>query len=249
MSMPSTVGAGRALLNSAQAFDPRTIVGLKFWLDASRISGLSDGAAVAQWDDSSGQGNHATQATAANQPVYKAGVINGRPVVRFDGSNDSLRAPFGLAHQHTQFVVLRFVVAGGSPAGFFASDNTSYAGGFIYTGGKLCVYETGANFSEGSTETAGVASIQSFISASTGLNYRHFKNGAEIVKTGTNNIGTGTPSQYVLGARANSTSFSNCDIAEVLCYNSALSDSDRARVQNYLGAKYGIAGGFSYVQS
>lgn len=64
--------------------------GAVLWFDASKITGLNDGDAVGTWNDSSGNGYDATQATADNKPIYKTNIINGYPVVRFDGSNDVL---------------------------------------------------------------------------------------------------------------------------------------------------------------
>jgi hypothetical protein len=56
-------------------------------LDSRRISGLSDGNAVSQWDDASRSGWNVTQATGALQPLYKTAIKGGQPVVRFDGEN------------------------------------------------------------------------------------------------------------------------------------------------------------------
>src|ERR671913_280317 len=69
---------------------PQTIPNLGIWLDATKITGLAGGAAVSQWDDASGNGNHATQATGTAQPSYQTAVQNGLPVVRFDGTSDFL---------------------------------------------------------------------------------------------------------------------------------------------------------------
>jgi len=57
---------------------------LSGWYKADAITGLSDGAAVTSWVDSSGRGNTLTQATAAAQPSYETNEINSLPVVRFD---------------------------------------------------------------------------------------------------------------------------------------------------------------------
>ncbi len=46
---------------------------------------------MAAWADASGQGNDATQATAALRPTYRTNMLNGKPVVRFDGADDYLR--------------------------------------------------------------------------------------------------------------------------------------------------------------
>ena len=55
-------------------------------LDA-RFIAQSDNTAVSQWDDRSGNGKNASQATAANQPTFQVAEMNGNPVVRFDGAN------------------------------------------------------------------------------------------------------------------------------------------------------------------
>lgn len=59
-------------------------------LDSRHITGLSNGNAVTTWSDRSGNARDVTQATPANQPSYQTSVQGGQPVVRFDGSNDSL---------------------------------------------------------------------------------------------------------------------------------------------------------------
>jgi hypothetical protein len=58
------------------------------------ISGapLVDGDTVAGWVDLAKPQSyaHAIQSTVANRPIYKTGIQNGRPVVRFDGVDDRL---------------------------------------------------------------------------------------------------------------------------------------------------------------
>ncbi len=60
---------------------PTSISDLKFWFSAKSITGKSDGDSVTQWDDLSGNGLHATEATYA--PLYYSSVINGLPGLRF----------------------------------------------------------------------------------------------------------------------------------------------------------------------
>lgn len=53
---------------------------------------------VARHLDQSGQGNHPVQATASKRPLFKTGIVNGLPVLRYDGSDDFLKTPvFGAA--------------------------------------------------------------------------------------------------------------------------------------------------------
>jgi len=59
-------------------------------LDSRRISGLSDGDDVGQWDDVSGSGWNVTQSDSTKKPNYKTGIQGGQPVVRGDGVRDRL---------------------------------------------------------------------------------------------------------------------------------------------------------------
>jgi len=78
----------------SRPFSPARLSGLALWLDPSQGITLNSGA-VSQWDDKSGNGNDAAQATAANQPLYKTAPdgINSAPALLFDGANDNLAVP------------------------------------------------------------------------------------------------------------------------------------------------------------
>jgi hypothetical protein len=73
------------------AFDPLSL-SPALWLKADALA-LADAAAVSSWTDSSGNARHATQGTGANQPTYRTNIVNGKPVIRFDGSTDHLVTP------------------------------------------------------------------------------------------------------------------------------------------------------------
>lgn len=59
----------------------------------SRFINQSDNTAISQWNDNSGSGNNATQATGLNQPTFQTAELGGNGVVRFDGTNDFLESP------------------------------------------------------------------------------------------------------------------------------------------------------------
>ncbi len=84
--------------------------GMVLWLKADAIKGLADGAAVTQWDDSSGNGRNFTQGTVSKQPAYVASEANfgNKPAVRFDGG-DKLSIAYDAELNTNQFTV--FVVA------------------------------------------------------------------------------------------------------------------------------------------
>jgi len=108
----------RWMIMKRGGWTPKSIPGLNLWVKADQISG-SDGMAVATWLDLSGKNNHLTQATSAYQPLLKTGIINGKPVVRFDGVNDYLDRTFlaDLPQPNTIFIVVKY-------SGNFATSST-----------------------------------------------------------------------------------------------------------------------------
>ncbi len=66
---------------------------LVFWLDANQISTLVSGSKVSSLTDLSGKGHN----VASNQgkPQFVKDVVNGNPVIRFDGINSDLRGDLG----------------------------------------------------------------------------------------------------------------------------------------------------------
>ena len=64
---------------------------LTLHLAANDIAGLQDGDSVDQWNDLSGMDNHLFQDDGGAQPTYVEDVINGLPVIRFDGSQFLVR--------------------------------------------------------------------------------------------------------------------------------------------------------------
>ena len=94
-ALAGAMAAGLAMPVTA-APPPGGVTGLALWLDASQLTGLSDGNTVDTWTDMSGVGNHATKTAGA--PTYKTGVLNGQPVIRF---NDA--SAFTTANLSSQF--------------------------------------------------------------------------------------------------------------------------------------------------
>ena len=86
------MGAGPS--NGGSVWTPLTLTPM-IWLDATQL-GLSDGAAVAQFTDLSGNGRHFVQATAGNKPTYRTSGINSLASVEADGVDDHMTlAAFG----------------------------------------------------------------------------------------------------------------------------------------------------------
>ena len=82
---------------------------LSLWLDADESTTVTHSSnAVSQWSDKSGSGNDATQSTAANKPALTESGLNGKPVITFDGTNDSLASTsLNISQSYSIFLVAK----------------------------------------------------------------------------------------------------------------------------------------------
>lgn len=89
--------------------------GSGIWLCAEDI-GLNDLDPIPQWDDLSGNGNNGVPNSVPDSPIYLTNVLNGFPVVDFQGA-DNLVVPhdasINVTTGHTGFAVLKPDSAGG----------------------------------------------------------------------------------------------------------------------------------------
>src|ERR1017187_9394591 len=79
------------------------------WQDtAGSTPAVADADPVARWDDASGLGHHLLWTGApTTKPTLKLALINGRNIVRTNGTADSLRATFTLAQPSCTFGTIR----------------------------------------------------------------------------------------------------------------------------------------------
>jgi len=241
------LGRGGLAVSGGGGFSPKQFTDLLLWLDASSIAGLSDGDAVGTWSDLSGNGYHATEADAA-RPTYKTNVLNGKPVVRFDGANNFMQLLTSNAMPLNDNTVTIFVVYQTTSAArqmLFASSN----------GGSLCL-EILTLSGERTVSTPGVyvartATITHVADTDPQLlTYRRSGDGAGTHSFYTNGMlepltldGAGafsTTAVKQLGRRAAGTLPFAGDMAEIIIYGSSLSDTDRRTVESYLCSKYGL---------
>jgi hypothetical protein len=103
------LGAAAALAVSAGVAEAATIPGSSLqptvWLRADALQGLTptggivtplpaNNSSVSTWRDSSGNSRNAVQTVSAQQPKFITNAINGKPVVRFDGSSTAGQGDF-----------------------------------------------------------------------------------------------------------------------------------------------------------
>jgi hypothetical protein len=219
---------------AASGFDPRTIADLSVWYDASVASSITIETGVSQWNDLSGNNRHLTQTITNNQPAYVTNALNGRPAVDFDGTNDSLSASFTLSQPTRVFCV-----------GNYRSNTTGqnlWDG--AAAGNRMRMFLNAPSnpgiFAGASLNAAGQAVLGFFVWEAV---FQSFA--GSLLRDGTTlasgNPGAGVPGGVRLAIFGDGTSApTNCQIAEFILYNRAITASEASAVRTYLGRKYAI---------
>jgi hypothetical protein len=217
---------------------------------------LSDNDPVTTWADSSSAANNVTQATGSKKPLYKTGIINAKPVVRFDASDDNLnKSAFDLSATNaiSGFAVFTAAAGGGDRMIVDIGDGT--AGNGNWNVARVSANTVQANhFGDvglSGWETTGtltttpkcvcVITDRTLTTNETKIYLNGTQDGAA---TSNNNNGTGNFSATYpinVGSRGNGTSLpSGADIAEIIVYAIALGTTVRQSVERYLSAKYAL---------
>lgn len=226
---------------------------LMLWLKADAVSGLNSGDSLAQWNDSSGTGNHFANGSTGNQPTYISSGFGGKPIVRFDGTSDFVtNVNF---HFLSSLPALTFffvhkidtdppaiVQSGFTRLGQGSLSHYPFTDGVIYdTTGSAVRYTTGdPTFDLTRPHIYAVESTSGLWRNSFNGGAFFTFNGANTVAindaTRPNSIGVSDPSTLTGGNER----FFDGDMAEILIYNTELTATERQDVTEYLLAKWSI---------
>lgn len=223
----------------APAFSPSDVSGLVQWLNIDSLSGTSDGAAVGTWNDSSGVGKPATQATEENKPLYKLNMApSGRAALVFQGNNNHRlsTAAFDtpLSQPYTTFFVLRFYDLANTAVALHGISGGNAGGVYIHSGAPSLRIYAGAEFTMVSPVTTNWYAGMVLWNGATSI-YR-INGGAN---TTANTPGTQAITGLRLGVDSDGTSNPGpCHIGEVLIYSGAVSDVDKVKIFDYLNARW-----------
>ena len=242
----------RTALSTWVTFTPASITGLQLWLDASDAGTLFDATsggslvaadgAVARWQDKSGNNRHATQETSASRPLRKTAVQGGKDALRFDGSDDTLSLPsITIPASHTVFSVFGRATASihsitlGSEV---EAGVTRYSAWWFND--NVVYIKTNDDFStHGSASTStGAFLLVNIRTATTSVVTR--RNGAQLASVTSGSAVTNASSGTWTHVGSVGTTVHSGNLCEIIVYNTALSDTDRAAVESYLMSKWGI---------
>jgi len=216
---------------------PTAINGCILWLDAEYSQIQLDGSnGIIQWKGVS-NGPVAGQSTAGERPLLVPNVMNGKPAVRFDGSNDSLSmGNLGALIPTAATIVIKARILDGDYNIFGTLNNTSNrwnAGGGAGTFGLFT--STLQSGFPAQAEFNGTFTFAVRASAAFGLEVR--KNGVrqDYKATGFTYAGG---DNWVIGRSGGATGFFNGDIHAIALFNRILSDKELRTVEEYFAWRY-----------
>lgn len=247
----SIIASGRV----TPSFSPADISGMQLWLksdagvlDASNNVITTDNTQVKTWQDQSGNGLDAVQATSARQPVWRnaANGINGNPAVYFSSdimvTANLTSGPFTIFSVHKAtahgLIYERGVSVNSNDGEYlYTSTGTTIAVRRTDGIGRISSKEYNSSWGIGGNT---LTTCQQFDGTHAGHTLR--VNGSDITlsSASSSDPGTvdGTGAMYI-GARNNVVAPVTGFIAEIIYYDSVLSASDVSDVETYLLDKWG----------
>lgn len=222
--------------------------GLVMWLDSSDITSLfqdTDGSspvssgneAIGLWRDKSGNNNHFKQPNRPAQPRLIKSGIGGNSSVMFNTSQ-SMMSSANFRAPVTVFYVAR--QTGGANARVLSAVANNWLLGY-WQGAKNQAFYEGWVSPLSNPATDDSPHYFTGIVRGQGLNSEVWADG---VLVSANQNGVAGPNQLGINlsiqAGAYAAEPSNCQVAEIIVYNEALSPSARQIVEAYLKTKWGI---------
>jgi hypothetical protein len=215
------------------AFAPTSLPGLKLWLRADSLA-LADGNPVAAWADLSGNGNDVSGSGAA-RPTFRAAALNGKPVAQFAGA----QALAGAVSFTSRTIIYVASITDGVPFGNAVGGSVPHYFGIV-AGSHFLLNENSTGLAVAPV-TGSFRCFAGTIGASLAASGIRV-NGAPQTPTATFDgfWTTDFPGTPAVGQRGDGGALFTGDLAELVVYDSALADADRARVEAYLSAKYAL---------
>lgn len=217
--------------SAASSFSPTDISGLIGWWKADAgcyVSGTTPAVnndTITTWADQSGNGNDFTQSTSGKRPTFKTGIVGSLPVVRCGAH--AMTSVTNLPASHTIIFVERVTANSGGIRTLGVTNDFN----FVLSGSRSDGFSAYANALISGSYTTATAMCVNVLRGQSGSNYAYFTNG-------TNNTTGSVSTISGLGALTigfdGRSEYPQCDICEILVYNSSLSDSNRSSVESYL---------------
>lgn len=201
--------------------------------------GITDVAgAITDWADQSGSGNDLNTSWLGNPTLVSAG-LNGHDILSFDGADDGLvrsgfsNLPTGNANRSV-FSVIRYQSNGWGGVTYGGAACDAVFGLTVSDQGKLAVQSWCNNYPSTDNGNGGGWLTQSVLV--NGASFSQFKNGG-VVGTGPNTFNTGN-TDITIGLEIDYSTFVTMQLAEVMIFDRAVTESERQMIEAYFQAKY-----------
>lgn len=228
------------------SWQPTDIAGCQLWLKADAGITKDGSDYVSAWADQSGNGNDAVQATGGAQPLWVDAQLGGNAVVDFNGISNFLDFPHGMFYNLANisfFIVIKpYNIT--SNKGYFAPSLYYNQGISIYSYPDWTLNVNGTKIfgsAPNAIITESTWTLSSFIYSTDGNT--GYINGNTVIPIYIYHVGNlSLNGVYALGRYAGSVGnyYGKMIVAEVIAYDSALTDTDRQLVETYLNTKYAL---------
>lgn len=228
----------RLLRPTASGFNPKQISNLAMWLDGNDASSLTlVSSAVSEWKDKANNKVFA-QTTANNRPTLET--INGKTALAFGGSKTlSCVDPF-TTYPLSMFFVQRLVAHTNFGMTYTIGSSNDFNLRQNGTSGTLQVQMTSTAAGYGlTTLSTSTAQLISIVYESTAANSVLYLDGTAMVPTSGGFSQPTLSGTHWIGTRGGGFPI-NGYIGEILIYSKTVSASERAKITQYLGKKWGI---------
>jgi len=234
--------------NSSQAQIPTS--GLQLYLNADTGVEKAPGTPAAntdqvvRWLDQSGQGNNVSTNNSTDgtvtTPQYFTGVVNGRPIVTFDGIRERLEAAAPLLTGTTDFSIFAVIRGSGAGERVIGANYGFTAGGglelYVYNR-KLTLWNAGINPVGSTTLTDGTWYLVEATRSGTSYTLR-VNDLVDATTTGSGNITS--PLNWTVGDIPDYFAAPFGDFAAELVYNRALTATEHNFVARRLADNYNL---------
>lgn len=241
---------------------PASLSDVEQWLkadaDALEQSGgsiSSDGGDCGWWGDQSGNGNHATQATAAQKPHWIADQVNGLPLLKFDGVDDLLIVDSMATHlsgddgpAFTLFMVAQKVsnntydiLYGGSRSDSIrALRHLRTDDDDTYHWRHRDNLNNSADATGGSSDTDGHLLTFTFTGTAASL----YRDGVAIFEDQASDVGNVTINQATIGASQErdtsaEANYADVYVGEIVFVSRVVTNAERGQMETYFGNRWG----------
>ena len=229
------------LFEESVAFSPEEY-STSLWLDSSDLTSISHSSdSIHEWRDKSGNDFHAIQSTLTKKPTLILSGLDEKPVVNFDGTDDSISSTsLNISQSYSIFIVAK-------------TNNNETGRDYIFDGAissarsLVALDESGkikmwAGWDNGGWQDSTFSTPDGYFVMTAVFDTTNSLLGLNGTSTSSLNLGTSNLTNGItIGANAGTTSdFFDGSIAEFIILDETVSSTSQNEIEGYLANKWGL---------